>query len=271
MHRRQLHILTVMLVFGCVHGTEAGAVPVLPDFQAATFDPAQVIDNPFFPLTFTGTRVYANTDGSGDRFELTNVGPGPVILGVQVQAQRDRDFEDGLLVEETFDYYAQDTDGNVWYMGEDVTNFVYDDEGNLIDTNSESAWRAGVNGASPGFIMPTDPQLGFNYFQEFAPNDDALDQGTIFAFLDEVELEAGVFEDVLQVLETTELDPDAREFKYFARGFGLILAEEDLDENFENPEARLELSAAQSVPEPGTLALLSLGLLAIAVSRRRRT
>ena len=84
--------------------------------------------------------------------------------------------EDGVLVERTRDYYAQDTDGNVWYMGEDSVAFEYDDDGNLTGTSTEGSWRAGRNKARPGYAMPATPELGFRYFQEFAPKDEALDQ-----------------------------------------------------------------------------------------------
>jgi hypothetical protein len=159
-------------------GAQAG--PTLPDFDAAVFVPGAAITNPYFPLLDDLTRIYTATDAQGDpvdeRFELTRAGAGPIILGVATTQRLDRSFEEGLLVEETFDFYAQDTAGNVWYLGEDVTNYVYDADGNLIGTNSSSAWRAGVNGALPGFAMPATQTLGQSYYQEFAAGDDALDQ-----------------------------------------------------------------------------------------------
>ena len=163
------------------------AATELPAFSAANFDPTQLIDNPYFPMTDTRTYVYSGSDEDGpvdERFEHTNTGPGLVIAGVQTFIQLDREFEDGLLVEETKDYFAQDTMGNVWYLGEDVKKFEYDEDGTLIGTTMEGAWKAGENGALPGFIMPADPTIDFNYFQEHAPNDEAMDQGTIFAFDD---------------------------------------------------------------------------------------
>jgi hypothetical protein len=262
--RSSLPSLLVAAAVACIASWPAAAVPVLPDFGAAEFVPGQPIDNPYFPMTDTRTFVYRGSDADGpvdEHFEHTNTGLGPVILGVQTFIQQDREFEDGLLVEETFDYFAQDTAGNVWYLGEDVTKFIYDEDGNLIDTNTEGAWRAGVNDAEPGFIMPAELTIGFNYFQEFAELDEALDQGTIFAFIDVLELEFGTFENVLQIFESTELEPDAREFKYYAPGLGLILVEEDLDEDFENPELTFTLSQIRSVPEPGTAGLLLLGLV----------
>jgi hypothetical protein len=254
----------------------AAAVPVLPDFSTAQFDPAQPIDNQYFPMTDSRTYVYSGHDADGpvdERFEHTNTGLGPVIFGVQTSIQQDLEFEDGLLVEKTFDYFAQDTMGNVWYLGEDVTKFEYDEDGNLIGETTEGAWRAGENGALPGFIMPADLTIGFNYFQEHAPADEAMDQGTIFAFIDELILDIGIFENVLQIFETTELEPDAREFKYYAPGVGLIFVQEDLDEDLANPELEFELTAIRSVPEPGTAGLMLLGLF-VGVSAplvRRRT
>ena len=273
--RRSTLSLLPLAALVCGMAGPAAAVTVLPDLSSAQFDPAQPINNPYFPMTDARTFVYSGRDAEGpvdERFEHTNIGLGPVIANVQTFIQRDSEFEDGLLVEETFDYFAQDTLGNVWYLGEDVTNFEYDDDGNLIGTNTEGAWRAGVNGALPGFIMPAELTIGFNYFQEFAAADEALDQGTIFDFIDVLTLEFGTFEDVLRILETTELEPDAREFKYYAPGVGLILVEEDLDENLANPELVFELTQIRSVPEPGTAGLLLLGLVVAASARlvRRR-
>jgi hypothetical protein len=273
--RSSIPSLFAAAVIACIASGPAAAATMPPDFSAAVFDPAQPIDNPYFPMTSSATHVYLGHDDDGpvdERFEHTNIGPGPVIAGVQTSIQRDREFEDGLLVEETFDYFAQDTAGNVWYLGEDVTNFIYDDDGNLIDTNTEGAWRAGVNEAEPGFIMPADLTIGFNYFQEFAAAEEALDQGTIFAFIDLLVLDIGTFENVLQILETTELEPDALEFKYYALGVGLLLVEEDLDEDLANPELVFELSQIRSVPEPGTAGLLLLGLVvgaSVPLMRRR--
>jgi len=250
----------------------AAGAPVLPDFDSATFDPNQPIDNPYFPMTGSSTLRYTGSeDGEpiDTYFEHTNQGLGPVLLGVQTFVQRDREFEDGLLVEDTFDYFAQDTDGNVWYFGEDSTAYEYDDEGNLIDTDTSGSWHAGVNDALPGFIMPVDLETGFNYYQEFAPDDEAVDQGTTYALLASLTTDSGTYENVLQVLETTELEPDEFEFKYYAPGVGLILVEEDLDENLENPGTVFTLQP-QAAPEPTTLGTLLLGFAMLGAVRLRR-
>ena len=267
MHPTAIAVACAAFVGASLAPGSAVAEPFLPDFDAAGFTSGQPVDNRYFPMLSTDTRVYISEDPETgetgeERFELTNIGLGPVILGVQTFTQRDRAFEEGRLVEDTFDYFAQDDAGNVWYFGEDVTNYIYDENGNLIGTNSESSWRAGVNEALPGFIMPADLAVGFNYFQEFAPNDDALDQGTISA----LGLTVDGFTDVLRIFETSEIEPDLREFKYYAPGFGLIRADEGLDELLQNPELIFRLQPA-AVPAPAASFLL-LGLGALLARRR---
>ena len=198
------------------------ATPVLPDFRAARFEPGAPVNNIYFPLPVGEVRTYqGEVDGVVERFELSNIGTGPTILGVQTTVQRDRAFEGGRIVEETFDYYAQDTTGNVWYFGEDATNFEYDDAGNLTGTNDSSAWRGGENSGVPGFIMPADLSPGFHYYQEFSPFDAAIDEGQTLATDRELSLQIGDYSDVMAVLETLATEPDARGIKYYAPGFGL--------------------------------------------------
>src|SRR5687767_9603364 len=80
-------------------------------------------------------------------------------------------------------------------------------------TSTAGSWRAGENGAQPGFIMPADRIIGFNYFQENAPADGAVDQATIVGFRDSVTVPAGTFTDVLDTLESNPLEPGAEEHK----------------------------------------------------------
>jgi hypothetical protein len=248
----------------------AHAQPVLPDFDAATFLPMAPVTHPYFPLLDGLTRIFESDDGA-ERFELTVTGAGPTILGVATTVRRDRAFEEGLLVEDTFDFFAQDTAGNVWYFGEDVTNYVYDDEGHLVSTNTGSSWRAGVHDAKPGFIMPAAAasKIGFNHYQEFAPEDEALDQATIHALLPTFEAGLQTYGNVLRVLETTEVEPDDRGFKYYAPGIGLIAEAEGLNPALQNPERTFAL--VKVVPEPSSAMLMSLGALVVGAAGVART
>ena len=130
--------------------------------------------------------------------------------------------EDKLILEDTFNWYAQDDNGNVWYMGEDVTDFDYDAAGNLIGTRHPGAWEAGVNGAKPGYRTPANPQVGDHYYQEFyagIAEDDAKVTGLNQSFL----VPYGSFSNnVLRTRDTTALEPDTYAHKYYAPGVGPI-------------------------------------------------
>jgi hypothetical protein len=218
----------------------AAAEPLIPDFNPAEFDIS--VANPYFPLELGPSRTLAAREGEADSYTvMTIVGPGPIILGVETTALLDEVFESGRIVERTRDYYASDRHGNVWYFGEDVTNYRYDEAGKLIGTDDESAWRAGVNGAAPGIQMPADPQLDVAVFQEHAPAEEAMDYA-VFVELDaKVTTPAGTFEDVYKAFESSTAEPDARGFKYWAPGYGLIREDEGLSEDLDAPEAVIEL------------------------------
>jgi Ca2+-binding RTX toxin-like protein len=211
---------------------------VLPDFVNATFEAGTPIDNAYFPLTPGSVYSYAadvEDEETGDIIQESNqvfvLNKTKNILGIEAQVIRDRAYVDGVLVEDTFDWYAQDTDGNVWYLGELATNYEYDEDGNLIDTNTDGSWQAGVDGALPGIIMPAMPEVGADYYQEFFIGE-AEDEGQILSVDETIIISLGTYTDVLKTFDTTALEPDAQEFKYYAPGIGQILGEE-LDEEGE--------------------------------------
>jgi len=253
----------------------ASAAPILPDFDAATFtDTSSISTHPYFPLVPGTVYTYVGQEVGNGETSLTRTFvtfDTKEILGVQARVVQDTEWVDGVLQEDTFDWFARDTAGNVWYLGEDSTSFEYDDEGTLIGTSKEGSWEAGVDEALPGFIMKANPVVGDNYYQEFAPNSDALDQATVISLDETVSIDLGTFTDVLQTLETTELDPEAREFKYYAPGVGLIFIEEDLDEEFANPGFVVDLVSIEVIPAPAALGLVVLGLGGLAGIRRRLT
>lgn len=224
----------------------------LPNFNPAAFVPGTPIDNPYFPLKpgtisfYEGEPVNEEAGAENEEtirfavtFETKN------IAGVPAQVVRETAWANGFLQEDTNDWFAQDTAGNVWYLGEATTSFEYDDEGNFIGTNNNGAWQAGINGALPGYIMPAHPQVGDNFYQEFAPNDAALDQSTVVSRSRTLSTEFGSARNVLQTLEFTELTPGVFDYKYYAPGLGLVLVEE-LDENLK-PDFIVELESVNSV------------------------
>ena len=228
-----------------VSTTGAAADAQLPAFDPLDFDGAATADNRYFPLAPGQRQLVASFAGSQEtefeRSVINTLDSGPRIFGVNTITFVDQDFENDRLVEETRDFFAQDINGNVWYFGESVTNFIYDSSGNLVDTNKESSWLAGVNGSLPGQIMPADPVVGDAYFQEFSKANEAMDEGKVHAVGVTLQVGDRTYDDVLVVLETTTLDADAREFKYYAPGVGLVRIEEDLDTDLGNPELVFDL------------------------------
>lgn len=236
------HFVPAALALGLATGA-ATAETLRPNFDPDKFVPRQAIDNKYYPLAPSDRVVLTarGVDDEGKRFHIRNVlkvvtSPRPRIEGVRVTAQLDREYANGLLQEKTYDYFAQDKRGNVWYMGEDVTNYRYDNKGNLIGTDSELAWLAGRRGARPGWIMPARQIIGQRYFQEIARRDEALDKGKTHAVLGRLRVGDTVYRNVLRVLETNPFEPKDRELKYYAPRVGLIRIEEGLNKNLEHPE-----------------------------------
>jgi hypothetical protein len=138
------------------------------------------------------------------------------ILGIKCTVVRDTVSERGRPVERTFDYYAQDKQGNVWYMGE---LSLEKHHGRLV--KASDSWLAGVRGGKPGIIMPAHPRRGDAYRQEYFPPGEALDQARVVGYRAHLTVPAGAFRRVLVTLERSPLEPQT-EKKYYAAGIGEI-------------------------------------------------
>ncbi len=216
---------------GALTGIELDDAPLLADFGAATFSDPTNISNPNINFLVGTQFIYEGTDDEGnvERVVIDVLPTTRTVFGIEVREVRDRSFLNGVLQEATIDTFAQDDDGNTWYMGEDVTNFVYDRRGNLVDTNDHGSWFAGVNGALPGIQMWANPQVGDHYYQEFARLDDAIDVGRIIDTSFTLTTDLGTFNNVVVVRETNALEPGALENKNHAAGSGLVRIQEGLD------------------------------------------
>jgi hypothetical protein len=125
--------------------------------------------------------------------------------------------EHGRAVERTLDFYAQDKQGNVWYLGEDSFELK---NGRFV--RASDSWRSGVDGAKPGIIMPAHPVRGDSYRQEYYPPGDALDQAHVLGFRGPVKVPYGTFRRSLVTSEFSPLEPQTEE-KYYVAGVGEIL------------------------------------------------
>lgn len=260
---------------GIVGVSTGHAQPVLPDFSAATFDDTSAqITHPYLPFTIGETYRYQGQSQDPDTGEIEHeeiivevLDQTRVVAGIESRVVRDRVFLEGLLIEDTFDWYAQDTDGNVWYVGEDVTDFEYDDDGNLIGTSHPGQWEAGVDGALPGYIMPATLNVGDSFFQEFFVGE-AEDYAEIIGVGETFTVPGfGTFDDVLRTKDLS-LDPTSFEHKLYAPGIGLI-AEREFDTDTGALLSTVDL-ASVVVPEPGAAMLVMASAMGMILARRNR-
>ncbi len=179
------------------------------------------IDNPYLPMQPGRRWVYRETDARGnvtrDVVRVTHRTK-RVAAGIVARVVRDTATEHGQLVEDTFDYYAQDRRGNVWYLGEATTEYA---SGRPVST--EGSWEAGVDGARAGIVMLAHPHAGRRYAQEHFPGH-AEDRAKVLSRSEQAEVPAGHYRHVLLTKEWTPLEPDVLEYKLYARGVGPVLA-----------------------------------------------
>ncbi|MET0687367.1 MAG: hypothetical protein ABW060_18740 [Solirubrobacteraceae bacterium] len=192
--------------------------------EPVTLDPARFstrIDNPYWPLR-PGTRwVTRETAPDGTRQKVVvrvTHRTRRIANGVTARVVRDTVTERGRLVEDTRDWYAQDTAGNVWYLGERTKEYEH---GRMVST--EGSFEAGVDGAQAGVVVPADPVPGLRYRQEWYAGH-AEDQASVVSVDEQVAVPAGHFRHVLFTRETNPLEPRAVEYKFLARGVGPVLA-----------------------------------------------
>jgi hypothetical protein len=140
-----------------------------------------------------------------------------VILGIDATVVRDVVREGGELVEDTFDWYAQDACGNVWYLGEDTAEY---EDGEVVST--AGSWEAGVDGAQPGVIMPAEPEVGMAYRQEHAAGE-AEDAAEVLGIDERAEVPVGRFTQVVLTKDFTPLEPRVLEYKLYAPSVGPVL------------------------------------------------
>ena len=132
-------------------------------------DPADFtteIDNPYFPMAPGSRREFRETDAEGAvrRVVVTVTNDTKMIIGIETRVVHDIVTEDGQVTEDTYDWYAQDSEGNLWYLGEDTKEY---ENGKLKTT--EGSWEAGVDGAQPGIIIPAHRKPGCHRRRSPAP------------------------------------------------------------------------------------------------------
>ena len=220
--RFRTFLLTFVLAFAAASPAQARHHRT-PEFrmQAKSIAWVNEITNPYFPLPpGTTFHVEGTTDGIPASDDMAVTHDTKVIVGVLCTVVHDVGYTDGVLSEDTLDWYAQDSDGNVWYFGEDTKEL--DPDGNIIST--EGSWEAGVNGAQQGIIMEANPHVGDKYQQEFAAGV-AQDMAQVLNLNRSACVSYGCFDDLLLTKEFSPLEKGVTEHKYYAAGVGNILTD----------------------------------------------
>jgi hypothetical protein len=188
--------------------------------SAPVFDPTNfvaVIDNPYYPLPVGRTLVYSGIkDGQTQRDTVTVTNQTKVILGVTATVVSDIADHNGTLLEKTSDWFAQDKQGNVWYLGEDTVHYLAHGK-----TDTSGSWEAGVNGAQPGIIMEANPQIPDSYRQEYFAGQ-AEDTAWIVNRGETTTVPYGKVRNVLTTLEATRLEPGGYDKKVYGPGIGIV-------------------------------------------------
>lgn len=194
----------------------------LPDFSQAKFDQPTNINHKWFPLT-PGTRYVFNgtTEEGGKTFPhsiiYTVTDLTKEIAGVKTVVVYILDYSDSQLVEAEIAFYAQDNDGNIWFLGEYPE--VYEN-GQLTEA---PCWIHGFKGAKAGIVMKADPQPGMlSYAQGWGPAVNWNDRGRVIDVGQTVCIKETCYEDVLVIEEFSLSESNAFQVKYYAPGIGNI-------------------------------------------------
>jgi hypothetical protein len=200
----------------CGEPLPRGSEPVYPDPAEFTTR----IDNPYWPMAQGSRWVYRETDTEGKEqrvvVTVTNKTT-TVAAGVKTRVVHDVVTENGRPVEVTDDWYAQDECGNVWYFGEDTTEYE-----NGRPVSKAGSWEAGVDGAQPGIIVPAKPRVGLQYRQEYYAGE-AEDAAKVLSIDEQAEVPFGHFTGALLTKDFTPLQPKILEYKLYAKGVGPVL------------------------------------------------
>jgi hypothetical protein len=218
MSKKALSLLVVTTIAAVVFGAWS------PGPRAAcsnpVFDPTNFVtgvNNPYFPLPIGRTLVYQGVkDGQSQIDTVVVTNQTKVILGVMATVVSDVATHDGALLEKTFDWYAQDKQGNVWYLGEDTTAYLPNGK-----TDTSGSWQAGVRGAVPGIVMEANPQIPDAYRQEYLAGQ-AEDTAWVVELGGTITVPYGKLRNTLTTLEASRIEPGAYDQKIYAPGIGIV-------------------------------------------------
>jgi len=211
-------------VTGDVTGTSTN------DSQGAGYNPkidpanfVKRVNNPYFTLKPGAVWIYEGTspEGQAEKVQVEVLKDTKVILGVTTTVVRDRVWDGGELVEDTYDWYAQDKKGTVWYFGEYASNY----EGGVL-VNHDGSWEAGVDKAKPGIVMQAEPEEEDDPYRQEYLKGEAEDWAQVISTDVSVRTPAGRYEDCIKTKEWTPLEPGIVEEKTYCKEVGNLVKAE---------------------------------------------
>lgn len=213
--------LALVVALTAVLGGSAGAES-RPPWLPPKIDPANFVSrvtNPYLPLKPGTTLIYRGVMKDGttpqvDNFSVTH--RHKTVMGVSCTVVSDTVTSRGRPVERTFDWFAQDRWGAVWYMGEETQELKHGHFGKMIDSGP-----AGIHGAQPGVMMEAHPRQGDAYWQFHWPGH-ALDYARVLGGGGPLDLPYGSFHHTLLTQEQSPLEPGVRDHKWSVRGVGYV-------------------------------------------------
>jgi hypothetical protein len=208
--------VAITLTFSTFASITEAKDPYQPKIDPSDF--SRAVNNPYYPLVPGTTMIFSEKDGDETRqLTVTVTHDTKMVMGVKCVVVHDVVVADGEVEEDTYDWFAQDKQGTVWYFGEATREFK--GRGRV---STEGSWEAGVNG-QPGIIMPVHPAPGPLYRQEYSP-DVAEDMGQVVALNESITVPFGSFTGCVRTKEWSLLE-SGTDKKWYAKGIGLVRIE----------------------------------------------
>jgi hypothetical protein len=217
--------IAVLALAACGGGgsksTSSSASRLPQGTKPVKLDPAEFttnIDNPYWPMRPGSHWVYREVEnGETQRVDVTVTNQTKTLEGIEARVVHDRVSRNGETLEDTYDWYAQDSAGNLWYLGEDTAEY----ENGKLKTK-EGTWAAGVDGAEPGVVVPASPKQGMTYREEYYAGH-AEDGAEVLGVNSQVQVPFGRFKNALLTRNFSTIEPTVEEMKLYAKGVGPVM------------------------------------------------
>jgi len=212
----------ILLLAACGGGSKSSGSASLPQgTKPSKLDPSKFtteIDNPYWPMRPGSHWVYREVEGGEtQRVDVTVMDKTKVLAGITARVVHDQVTRKGQVIEDTFDWYAQDSDGNLWYLGEDTKEL---ENGKLKST--EGSWATGVDGAEPGVVVPARPKQGLTYREEYYAGH-AEDGAEVLSVNSQVQVPFGRYRNAVLTRNFSSIEPTVEEMKLYAKGVGPVM------------------------------------------------